>query len=54
MNLDGDSDPTQISAFESKIQQGTQILAPSGREKEEDHPSSVFPLPSSFFEQYIF
>ncbi len=47
MNLNGDSDPTQIDATESLIQSGTQTLTPSGRNSSEGRTSSVFPLSSS-------
>ncbi|MCC5617759.1 hypothetical protein LC605_22235 [Nostoc sp. CHAB 5836] len=51
MNLDGDSNPTQIDAAELKIEQGIQTPAPDRHEKsEETRPTSVFPLPSDFVE----
>jgi hypothetical protein len=50
MNKYGDSDPTQIGAAKSLIQQGTLTLASFGREKSEHRPSNVFPLTSDFID----
>jgi hypothetical protein len=50
MNLDGDSNPTQINATESKMQSGTQAPAPYRSPDRSCHPNSIFLLPSSFVE----